>query len=96
MVRVGKVGKTITVGEKYKGTPGESGRLYFRVHPSPWANQMTGTYALKVMTGTAVEGRTPTGTPEAKKDEGKDFDRDRQRAGNLPLPDGRGSDMRCH
>ncbi len=35
--RIGKNGKQFNVGEKYKGTPGESGRLYLRAFPGPWA-----------------------------------------------------------
>jgi hypothetical protein len=65
--RVGKTGKLITVGEKFKGTTGETGRLYFRVHPSPWGNMMTGSYAVKVTTGSGVEGRTATpSTPKVE------------------------------
>ena len=69
--RVGKTGKLLTVGEKFKGNVGESGRLYFRVHPSPWGNMMTGSYAVKVITGPGVEGRTatPTPMPNFKKDD---------------------------
>ncbi len=67
--RVGKTGKLLTVGEKFKGTTGETGRLYFRVHPSPWGNMMTGSYSVKVITGPGVEGRTPIPTP--KVDSGK-------------------------
>lgn len=57
--RIGKMGKTFNVGEHYKGTPGESGKLYLRVHPSPWGNQMLGSYNLKVLVGEGVVGRMP-------------------------------------
>lgn len=59
--RVGKTGKTFIVGEKYKGTPGEAGRLYLRAHPSPWGNQIQGTYNVKVSVGAGNDGRTPVG-----------------------------------
>jgi hypothetical protein len=57
--RVGKFGKTFIVGEAYKGAPGEAGKLYLRIHPSPWGNQVTGSYSVKVTPGGSVEGRTP-------------------------------------
>lgn len=63
--RVGKTGKLLQVGEKFKGTVGESGRLYLRVHPSPWGNMMTGSYTVKVTTGSNVEVRTPILTPKS-------------------------------
>ncbi len=65
LARVGKSGRTFSVGEHYKGAPGETGRLYLRVHPSPWGNQMTGNYAIKVIHGGGVEGRTPV-TPKSE------------------------------
>lgn len=64
--RVGKAGKLITVGDKFKGTTGETGRLYFRVHPGPWGNMMTGSYAVKVTTGPGVEGRTAVPSPKSE------------------------------
>lgn len=62
--RVGKTGKTFIVGEKYRGTPGESGRLFLRVQPSPWGNQITGSYNVKIVTGHEAEGR-PSTSPRA-------------------------------
>jgi hypothetical protein len=53
--RIGKNGKQFNVGEKFKGVPGESGKLYLRAHPGPWG-QMTGSYSIKVIAGSAVEG----------------------------------------
>jgi hypothetical protein len=64
--RVGKSGKLITVNDKFKGTTGETGRLQFRVHPGPWANMMTGSYAVKVVTGPGSEGRTTVATPRTE------------------------------
>jgi hypothetical protein len=64
--RVGKSGKIFSVGEHYRGTPGESGKLYLRVHPSPWGNQMLGTYSAKVMVGEGAVGRTPITTQPKK------------------------------
>jgi hypothetical protein len=73
--RVGKSGKLITVNEKFKGTTGETGRLYFRVHPGPWANMMTGSYAVKVVTGPGAEGRTATPTPKVNDKDAVTFPR---------------------
>jgi hypothetical protein len=65
--RVGRTGKTFIIGETYRGTPGEAGRLYLRVHPSPWANQMQGSYTAKVTVGGTADGRVPMGPrPEFK------------------------------
>jgi hypothetical protein len=66
--RIGKSGKTFTIGEHFKGTTGEEGRLYLRVSPSPWGNQMTGSYAVKIVQGNGLEGRTPITAPEQKRD----------------------------
>lgn len=65
--KVGKVGKTFSVGEKYTGIPGETGRLYLRIHPSPWGNQMTGNYNIKVVVGTKNEARTTIPTPKTER-----------------------------
>jgi hypothetical protein len=69
--RVGRTGKTFVVGEKYRGSPGESGRLYLHVHPSPWGNQMTGSYSVKVTVANGVEGRMPKPTKTTPKFEVK-------------------------
>jgi hypothetical protein len=60
--RIGKTGKTISINEHYKGSTGESGKLYLRVWPSPWGNQMSGSYNVKVILGGGNDGRAPTQT----------------------------------
>jgi hypothetical protein len=46
--RIGKDGKVFEIGDKYDGTPGQSGILYLRIVPSPWNNASTGEYKVKV------------------------------------------------
>jgi hypothetical protein len=46
--RIGKDGKVFEIGEKYDGTPGQSGKLYLRIVPSPWGNASSGDFKVKV------------------------------------------------
>ena len=42
-----------------------AGFIYGQSHPSPWGNQMTGSYGIKVILGGGGEGRTPI-TPKSE------------------------------
>ena len=46
--RIGPSGKEFLLGEKYAGSPGETGLLYLRIVPSPWSNASTGEYRLTI------------------------------------------------
>jgi hypothetical protein len=46
--RVGTSGEVFLVGEKYYGTPKESGKLYLRLAPSPWPGQASGTFKVSI------------------------------------------------
>ena len=47
--RVGDNGKVFDIGDKYEGAPGGSGKLYLRISSSPWNNESTGEYKVKVV-----------------------------------------------
>jgi hypothetical protein len=47
--KVGDNGKVFIIGERYEGTPGEDGKLYLHIVPSPWNNASTGAYTVKVV-----------------------------------------------
>ena len=46
--RVGTSGEVFLVGEKYLGTPKESGKLYLRLAPSPWPGQASGSFKVSI------------------------------------------------
>lgn len=46
--RIGEHGKSFVVGERYEGTPGEEGKLFLHIVPSPWNNASTGTFRVRV------------------------------------------------
>ncbi len=48
--KVGENGKTFVVGEHYDGAPGEEGKLYLHIVPSPWNNASVGNYQVRVAT----------------------------------------------
>jgi hypothetical protein len=48
--RIGENGTVFTIGSGYEGTPGEAGRLYLHIVPSPWNNASTGTYRVQIAT----------------------------------------------
>jgi hypothetical protein len=48
IARVGTNGEVFLVGDKYLGTPKESGKLYLRLAPSPWPGQASGSFSVKI------------------------------------------------
>ena len=48
--RVGAKGTPFIIGSKYKGKPNEQGKLYVRIQQSPWNNESTGSYEVKIKT----------------------------------------------
>ncbi len=48
--RVGDHGKQFLIGERYDGAPGEEGRFYVHIVPSPWNNASTGSYRARIST----------------------------------------------
>jgi hypothetical protein len=46
--RIGSNGTQFAVGAGFKGKVTESGKLYLRIHPSPWNNDSSGSYKVKV------------------------------------------------
>jgi hypothetical protein len=46
--RIGEQGKTFLIGERYEGTPGEEGKLYLHIVPSPWNNASTGNFRVRI------------------------------------------------
>jgi hypothetical protein len=48
--RIGENGKIFVMGERYDGTPGEEGRLYLHIVPSPWNNASSGTFQVHITT----------------------------------------------
>jgi hypothetical protein len=46
--RVGPSGAAFVIGEKFAGKAPASGRLYLRIGQSPWGNDSTGSYRVKV------------------------------------------------
>jgi hypothetical protein len=48
--RIGETGTPFLIGEHYEGTPGQEGRLFLHIVPSPWNNASTGSYAVKIST----------------------------------------------
>jgi len=50
LARVGENGKSFAVGDRYEGTPGEEGKVYLSIAPSPWNNAASGAYRVRVST----------------------------------------------
>jgi hypothetical protein len=50
VARVGDNGKTFVVGERFEGSPGEEGRLFLQIVPSPWNNPSAGSYRVRIHT----------------------------------------------
>jgi hypothetical protein len=48
--RVGDNGKIFVIGERYDGAPGEEGRLFLHIVPSPWNNASAGAYQVHIST----------------------------------------------
>jgi hypothetical protein len=48
IARIGPSGNPFVVGASFKGKVSESGKLYLRIHPSPWNNDSAGSYKVKV------------------------------------------------
>jgi len=46
--RIGEEGDPFYIGERYEGAPGQEGRLYLHIVPSPWNNASSGSYQVKV------------------------------------------------
>jgi hypothetical protein len=46
--KIGENGKVFVIGERYDGTPGQDGKLFLHIVPSPWGNPSTGGYAVRV------------------------------------------------
>lgn len=49
--RIGETGTPFGIGEKYRGKPPASGKLYIRIQQSPWGNDSSGSYKVKIGTG---------------------------------------------
>lgn len=48
--RIGEGGKVFLIGERYDSAPGDEGRLFVHIVPSPWNNTSTGSYRVRVST----------------------------------------------
>ncbi len=48
--RVGESGTPFLIGENYHGMPGEKGKLYLHIVPSPWQNGAAGMYRVDIRT----------------------------------------------
>jgi hypothetical protein len=46
--KIGEDGEMFLIGERYEGTPEQQGKLYLHVGPSPWNNQQSGSYDVKI------------------------------------------------
>ena len=46
--RIGENGPTFAIGDAYEGQPGQRGRLYLHIVPSPWNNASTGSYRVQI------------------------------------------------
>jgi hypothetical protein len=67
--KVGENGKAFYIGERFDGSPGEEGRLYLLIVPSPWNNASTGQYRVHIQTDHATVGsiRRPSNGDESAK-----------------------------
>jgi hypothetical protein len=55
--RVGPAGKIFVIGETFEGTPEQEGQLYLHIVPSPWNNDSTGAYRVRIRTDYVALGR---------------------------------------
>lgn len=46
--KIGEDGQMFLIGERYEGTPDQQGKLFLHIGPSPWNNQQSGTYDVKI------------------------------------------------
>ncbi len=46
--KIGEDGEIFTIGERYEGTPETQGKLYLHIGPSPWNQQSSGSYEVKI------------------------------------------------
>jgi hypothetical protein len=49
--KIGENGKPFLIGEKYSGKPSSEGKLFLRIAPSPWGNESSGEYKVKIRVG---------------------------------------------
>jgi hypothetical protein len=57
--RIGETGTVFPIGESYEAEPGERGRLYLHIVPSPWNNASTGSYRVRVTATLLAAGLIP-------------------------------------
>jgi hypothetical protein len=62
--RIGAKGAVFLVGAHYKGSPKESGKLFVRVMQSPWNNESTGSFEVKLKSSGPV-GRESLGRDDS-------------------------------
>jgi hypothetical protein len=55
MGRIGESGTPFYVGQTFRQTPAEGGRLFLHILPSPWGNASAGTYTVRITVGANVE-----------------------------------------
>jgi hypothetical protein len=48
--KVGENGKVFLIGDRFDGTPGEEGKLFLHIVPSPWNNASSGTFRVRITT----------------------------------------------
>lgn len=46
--KIGENGKVFYIGERFDGSPGEEGKLFLHIVPSPWNNASAGAYRVRV------------------------------------------------
>jgi hypothetical protein len=50
VARIGSEGSPFAVGSSFKGKAPASGKVYLQITPSPWGNESSGSYKVKVGT----------------------------------------------
>jgi hypothetical protein len=56
--RITATGKIFVIGDNYEATPEQEGNLFLHIVPSPWNNDSTGTYRVRIRTDyIALSGR---------------------------------------
>ena len=56
--RIGDSGKAFVIGESYEGIPEREGKLLLHIVASPWNNDSTGSYRVRIRTDyIALSGR---------------------------------------
>lgn len=56
IAKIGPKGTIFTLGAKYKGKAPDNGRLYVRIEKSPWNNESTGSFEVKIKTNFGSSG----------------------------------------